>query len=477
MNKTLLLPMMLSFALLIGGCERNEPPPPTESDWLWSGLGDTLVNVSPDYSIVSFDNTPPREFSLLADRPVHAWLWKDEWVELGLVSSAPVSVDSSESSYLALKSSDSRPVKVALQTAQPELISFPIQKLVDAEALSLSAKGEEAQTVLDQMLKWLPLELEESVFLAELEPPTGAEQTSGITTPDGLLLRSITRFPREGDATCVDALPMYLAPEHKWHDSGDGFCGHISTVRSLYHLGIGGTIPWIDPDDGSKLNPDVIKGIESKEGKERDSNGNVRMDANGNPINKNGMSDDDIVAAHIRLAAAQGATHEETKIQPEVDINVEGEAGSSLELIMLDLKKFLSDKSKDWDCTLVMSGTDPEGKDFAHAEHVLEVVQPTKEVASESTDGNGNPVTTQETVPDGNEGHITTVDSTYQGTGAIGEGIPAAPRPDTSTSYDNWAEKNHFNIDHGPAKTVEWKRKPGWTITKLGYVCVAFKKE
>lgn len=477
MNKTLLLPIILSFALFSGGCERNVPPPPTESDRVWNGLSDIVVSVEPDYTIVSFDRTPPSEFTLLADRSVQAWIWRDKWVGLGRVSGEPISIDSSASSYLALKSSDSRIVKVALQTAQPELIMYPIQRLIDVEILGLSAKGEEAQSVLNQLHKWLPLELEESVFLAELEVPTGDENTLAIVNADGLTLRSITRFPREGDTTCVDALPMYRAPQHEWHRSGDGFCGHISTVRSLYDLSVGGTIPWIDPDDGSKLNPDVIKKIENKEGKERDSNGNVQTDANGNPINKNGMSDADIVAAHIRLAEAKGATHEETKIQPEVDINLEGEAGSSLELILLDLKKILSDESKDWDCTLVMSGTDSEGKDFAHAEHVLEVVQPTKEVTNESTDDNGNPVTTQQTVPDGNEGHITTVDSTYQGTGAIGEGIPAAPRPNQHTTYDNWADKNHFNIDHGPAKSVEWKGKPGWTITKLGYVCVAFKKE
>lgn len=475
MNKTLLLPMMLSFALIIGGCAHNGLPSPTESDWLWSGLGDTVINVSPDYTIVSFNNTPPHEFSLLADRAVHVWLWEGEWVELGLVSGDPVSVDSSESSYLALKSSDRSPVDVALQTAQPELITFPIQKPADVEALNLSAIGEKAQTVLNQILKWFPLELEESVFIVELESSTGEEQASGITTLDGLLLKSITRFPRGGDATCVDALPMYRAPEHEWHESGDGFCGHISTVRSLYHLRVGETFSWINPNDGSQLNPDAIKDIESKEGKERDSNGNVKLDADGNPINKNGMSDADIVAAHIRLATAKGATHEETKIQPEVDINLEGEAGSSLVLIMLDLKETLSDESKDWDCTLTMSGTDPQGNNFAHAEHILTVVQPTKKVTSESTDDEGDPVTTQETVPDSNKGHIATVDGTYQGTGAIGEGIPAVPRPNHSTSHDNWAEKNHFDINHGQAKTVVWKGKPGWTIKKLGYVCVAFK--
>ena len=275
---------------------------------------------------------------------------------------------------------------------------------------------------------------------------------------------------------CVNTLPVYRAPEHEWHPGGDGFCGHISTARSLYHLRIGGTIPWIDAEDGSKLNPDVIKDIESKEGKERDSNGNVRTDNDGNPINKNGMSNDDIVAAHIRLAVAKGATHEETIIEPEVDINIESGEGPVLARIMLDLKRILSDESKDWDCTLVMSGTDAEDEDFAHAEHILQVVQPTKEVTSESTDSDGNPVTDQETVPKSSKGHIATVDGTYQGTGAIGEGIPAAPRPNQHTTFDNWADKNHFNIDHGQEKSVAWKGMPGWKITKLGFVCVAFKK-
>ena len=206
MNRMFLPLLLLSFAFLFEGCQWNKPPPPTELDEAWDGLSDTVIGVGPAHTIVSLRSYSPPGFMLLADRPVHVWLWQNEWIGLGIVDGNPVSIDSSISSYLAMSPSDGRPVNVALQRTQAESIMYPIKSLIDVEALSLSAKGELAESVLDQMLEWLPLELEESDFLAEFEVPTGDDQVSRIATGDGLVLRSMTRSPKQGDATLCQYL-------------------------------------------------------------------------------------------------------------------------------------------------------------------------------------------------------------------------------------------------------------------------------